>query len=133
MLPATQPTSGAGTRKDFVAAGSAVANPANDTLTLPADLVALLAANTPVQIVTAGVIPAGLAEGVTYFVIPDTTTTIKLAAVSGGASIDFSSAGTLVFLSLNSWTQSGFGVGAQVTVPGGAGQSVLVEVAGCVY
>lgn len=66
---------------------------ANDTLTFAT--AHGLASNTAVKLTTSGTMPGNLSELVTYYVVSDTSTTLKLSDTSGpGAAVNISSAGT---------------------------------------
>lgn len=73
-----------GSPKEFVA------TPGTDTITSPAHGYA----DTQKIVFYGGTVPGGLTEGTVYYVRDATTDTFKVAATSGGAAIDITSAGT---------------------------------------
>lgn len=67
------------------------ADATSDVLTAPGHG---LADGDVTQVVTLGIIPAGLAEGTNYYAISSMADTLKLSATSGGVAIDITGAGT---------------------------------------
>lgn len=129
MVPAIQPPATAGAKKDYLGAckPSSIST-ATNVLTVPADFVTVTVLNTIVRVSSpTGSLPGGLSEATDYFVIPDTSTTIKLAASAGGAEVDITSVGASdMFMVIKAWVPA-TALAAECTVVGAGGESVMLE------